>query len=695
MNRCSIKFRLISAVIIPVFLVVLLFALFTLHQNRSFFNSSLIRDAQSIILPFHSQLLRSLPSTGNNRSRFISLSVKTMGAIGFPDLIQAHSNLLSICFIDSKGKEVFAFGDVILESEEFKQAINQSSMIVGDSTFSNINKNHSAVVIPLLYNGSVDGYSVLIFSVEQYNAQYQRLLQTIMIVLFMASVVGVGGAYWVGQRITRPIISLADHIRNPDIHALDVDTGNHDEVGVLTQRFKEMQLEIEKKIRELNHEIKTRTQAEARVRNIAFYDMLTGLPNRHLFNDRLNVAIAKTMRKPSTLAVIFVDFDGFKNINDLHGHPAGDDLLRIIGERLASRFRTSDTIARFGGDEFVAIVEAENDSELETLTDDIVTICSKPAQVDHHTFCLSASVGVCLYPPQGATATELLKNADIAMYRAKAKGGNCSVIFNDAMAATISEKVQFKNDLVTAVKEQQFELHYQPIINLETNRVGSVEALIRWRHPSKGLLYPDTFIGVAEKNDLIGDIGHWVFKEACRQFQCWKSTIDNNMLETICINVSPKQIEEASFVDRISAIIRETGIQAENIEIEITENALMLSSQDCHNRLQEIRLMGVKIAIDDFGTGYSSFSYLWQFPINTLKIDRSFVDSCAQDQRKVGILQAIIGITNTLSIDVIAEGIETEEDCLIVRNSHCNRGQGYLFSKPIEADLLVAYIKDH
>ncbi len=677
--RRSIQFRLIQGVIILVLLIVGALGVFSLHQNEAYFKASLLRDATAAAKPFHLQLSESFPNDDEQRENLLKLSALTIGPVYFPRLLELNSNLSGVYFADRNGHPLFAFGQVDASREEIKAIAKQNRN--QEPSLVDLSNHKAAVSVPFLVEGEMLGVSILIFPTELIEERNHNLVFTILMVMLIACAFGVIGAYSIGQRITRPIVRLAQHIQAPDEVGLSLCLKNEDEVALLAKRFSEMQEELNRRFDDLNREIGVRTRAEANIKRIAYFDELTGLPNRWAFNDRLKAMTAEHRDGNGRVAVLFIDLDGFKHINDFHGHPVGDRLLRDLGQRLKARFAATDMIARFGGDEFVAVVKVNSETSLKSLADDIVALCGSVKNVDDYVFTLSASIGICFYPEHGRSSTDLLKNADIAMYSAKAEGGNTAVIFNEAMAQTVEETVRVRDDLIKAIDQQEFELNYQPIFDLESRAIVAMEALIRWRHPTRGIVLPDTFIRIAEENGLIVDIGDWVLREACQQFARWKPML--NTLERVCINVSPKQVEHDQFLSSVSRAISFAQIKPTSIELELTESILISGSRESDERLKALRKMGVKIAVDDFGTGYSSLSYLRQFPITTLKIDRSFVDNCAEDQVRIGILHAISAMTRTLGIKSIAEGVDNEADLAIVAAESCNEIQGNLLGPPM------------
>ncbi len=676
-------------VTLPVLLVMLAYFSFTIYQNNIFYDTGLYQQSDALVYDFHYEVRNNIPQKAENYNELAHLLIKVRGATFFPERVDSNTNFLSYYYVDKNGEEIFSYGDVVLDKAQIRAAITDIDRykIVCTSDL-----DYALIILPFSVDDSDSGYSIVVYSTIAYEKQHKKLYTAIFQALIITALVCFIFVYLVGNKIAKPIVSLANHIVDPDKHVLEDDTNNKGEISILTQAFLSMQKEIAHKMEELNKEVAVRSDAEERAQKIAFYDQLTGLPNRYSFNRHLDTIISEDKAKNEFFALLFIDLDGFKVVNDLYGHSIGDHLLKILADRLKVGVGERNYIARFGGDEFVAISQLEDIYEL---AQDIVAICSQPVTIDGYELMVSSSVGISFYPQHGKTRTELLKHADIAMYKAKQKGGSHSVLFEISMSQKIVEENKIKEDLLLAIERDEFELHYQPILDLKDGRVTCLEALVRWRHPERGLLYPDSFIEIAEQADLISDIGNIIIRKACRQYQYLKNAIQDNLLETICINVSPKQLEIDGLEETVKSVILETGIGANEIEIELTENILLDNNKIYSKKLKRIRELGVQVAIDDFGTGYSSFSYLWQFPIDTLKIDRSFVDGCAKDKSKQGILQAIVAITKALSIYSIAEGIETKADADVVLNSGCGYGQGYYYSKPLTVEQLEDYLKNN
>ena len=435
-------------------------------------------------------------------------------------------------------------------------------------------------------------------------------------------------------------------------------------------------------------DISDRIQAEEIIRFQAYHDMLTRLPNRTLLKDRLNQAISQAKRHDNKLAVMFLDLDRFKVVNDTLGHMVGDQLLQAVSMRLKKCIREGDTLARIGGDEFTLIlpeVSSRTDSRL--VAEKIITALQSPFSIDGHEFFVGTSIGIAHYPDDGHTMETLIKHADIAMYYVKGNGKNGYQFYADNMNEVYSHHMSLENDIRRALQNNQFKIFYQPQVNIETSEIFAMEALIRWEHPIRGTIKPCEFISLAEETGLIQPIGEWVLRNACKDLARWRAAGLTTV--RIAVNLSASQLEDDGIVTTIISILDEYDIPANMLEIEITENILMKDIENGINKLNRISRHGVKIAIDDFGTGYSSLNYLKKLPIDTLKIDRSFIHDMETNQEDSSIIRAIIAMARGLNLNIISEGVETQAQLEKLREWRCKNMQGFLFGRPIaEADAM-------
>ncbi|UGQ47690.1 bifunctional diguanylate cyclase/phosphodiesterase [Massilia endophytica] len=432
----------------------------------------------------------------------------------------------------------------------------------------------------------------------------------------------------------------------------------------------------------LQGEIVERRQAEARVHHMAYHDSLTGLPNRALLADRLDRAMLSAQRSDRKLAVMFLDLDRFKTINDSLGHLTGDLLLKEVAGRLCRAVRASDTVARLGGDEFVVLLPGMHKSEEAVqVAEKIIEILSAPIDLEEHRLHVTPSIGICVYPDDGQDVETLMRHADAAMYHAKAAGRNNYQFFTQKMNLTAAHHFELENSLRGALASGEFELHFQPIMDIGTRRLHTLEVLLRWRRPGHGLVMPDQFISLIEENGLIVPIGEWVIRRACEQSVQWL----REGLEPVplAVNLSPRQFMHRGLVDAIRRILDETGIDPSMIEFEITETALMQHGEHTLAVLDQINDMGIRLSIDDFGTGYSSLAYLKRFPVKKIKIDRAFVKDLEHSAEDRAIVAAIIALSDSMQLSVVAEGVETEGHFDLLQRQGCQYAQGYLFSQPV------------
>jgi diguanylate cyclase (GGDEF)-like protein len=449
-------------------------------------------------------------------------------------------------------------------------------------------------------------------------------------------------------------------------------------------------------------DISEQRKAEESIRRLAYYDAITGLPNRVLFKDHLNMALHQAKRNNNKVAVMFLDLDNFKRVNDSLGHVAGDQLLKTISKRLQESVRSSDlaardvsdvdaSLARLGGDEFTIMLSSLHGIEhVEVVARRILQRIAEPVILSGNKLVISSSIGISIYPEDGEDVDSLLKNADAAMYEVKSKGRNGVFFYNDNLRRQSQHRLQLESELHQALEQDQLRLFYQPKVDAETHEVLGFEALIRWNHPNRGMVSPGDFIPAAEDSGLIIPIGKWVIRTACRQHQAWRKA--GIPLVSISVNLSGHQFADDQLITAIRDILRETEMQADYLEFEITETVLMQDENMALNTLNRMKAMGVKISIDDFGTGYSSMSYLKHFPIDVLKIDRSFVKDLPEDKQDATITNAIIMLAKALGLGIVAEGVETTEQLAFLSGKQCDQIQGYLFSPPVPAEKAAAML---
>jgi len=489
----------------------------------------------------------------------------------------------------------------------------------------------------------------------------------------VAAIVVIVLTSFLANRLIRPISNLTDAasaISNGEFSE-PITFNRNDELGILAQSFERMRIAIKK--------------SNEQLRYAALHDRLTGLPNRAFFNHELTELITISQQDPDYLfAVLFIDLDGFKMINDTLGHEGGDLLLIDLAGKLKASTRQSDLIARLGGDEFVILLkQVQNLETATTIADRILEKLTVPIEIKGHEVFATASIGIALSHRNYHNIDDFLRDADTAMYEAKANGKARYTIFEPNMYLKAKQRLDLDRDLRFAIDNQELELFYQPIVNLSNQKITGFEALVRWRHPDRGLIDPDLFIPIAEEAATIVSIGYWVLRNACQTLSQWLKLgwVDPDF--TISVNISPIQLARDDFIEQISQILAETCLEPQYLQLEITETTVIKNIEDGKLIIQQLSGMGIKISLDDFGTGYSSLSYLYQLPINSLKIDRSFLNNLERDSNKLKVIRTIILLARNLDLNVIAEGIETEQQQVLLCEYCCDYGQGYFFSEPL------------
>ena len=438
-----------------------------------------------------------------------------------------------------------------------------------------------------------------------------------------------------------------------------------------------------------HEDITERRSFEARIAHMAHHDALTDLPNRALFNERLEQATER-VKRGDAVAVHLLDLDLFKNVNDTLGHAAGDKLLVAVANRLRGIVRGTDTVARMGGDEF-AVVQAgiKQPSEAAWLAERVVTTLSEPYDIDGHQVIIGASVGIAIGPTDGIDPGQLIRNADLALYRAKSAGRGAFHFFEAGMDVQMQVRCELENDMRNALSAGQFELHYQPVLNLESDDIVGVEALIRWHHPKRGMISPGEFIPLAEETGFIVPLGEWVIRQACATAAAWPGKVK------IAVNLSPAQFKSQGLVQTVLSALASSGLAANRLELEITENVLLQDTTATLATLHRLRELGVHIAMDDFGTGYSSLRYLQSFPFDKIKIDRSFVRDITVSTGSLNIVRAVAAMAKGLGMRTTAEGVETQEQLDTIRSEGCTEMQGFLFSRPQPAHEIERLLSSH
>jgi diguanylate cyclase (GGDEF)-like protein len=516
-------------------------------------------------------------------------------------------------------------------------------------------------------------------------AHHQRLF-LVLAVVGLASALGL----WAGQRsvdsIAEPIRGLGAHLARvaQGDFTNRVPAGGPGELQQLADDVNGMTADLAR-LYQLE-----RTGFQEQLWHQAFHDPLTGLPNRALFRDRLEHALARAGRQIEPVGVLVLDIDNFKVINDSLGHPQGDALLLAVAERLRNCLRSGDTAARLGGDEFTVLVEDVGQlSELTEVAERIAEALRRPIQLDGRQVVASASIGIALSSPN-KPAEALMRDADLAMYRAKTNGKARWELFDDTLEVQAMERLDMETDLRRALEREEFCVYYQPIVSLPEGCVVELEALVRWRHPDRGMVQPGAFIPVAEETGLIVPLGQWVLEQACRQARIWRDAASANAKIVMSVNLSARQFQHPTLVADIKRAVRESGLEPKALKLEITESVLMQDAESTLVTLHALKALGIQLAIDDFGTGYSSLTYLKRFPIDTLKIDRSFVDGLGQDAQDTAIVRSVVALAKTLNLSVTGEGVETVQQQLHLEELGCDLAQGYMFARPSPPEMLDA-----
>lgn len=450
----------------------------------------------------------------------------------------------------------------------------------------------------------------------------------------------------------------------------------------------------EKAVLVVVRDISERKKAESLIHKLAYHDTLTGLPNRRFFNEHFSYALAEASQKNKLTALMFIDLDELKNVNDSLGHAAGDELIKAFAARLKGLVRNDDIFSRWGGDEFTLVItELSDESFVVNTAERILEAFEQPFNIKGHDLYVTPSIGITIYPLDGIDQESIIKNADTAMYRAKELGGNNYQFYTREMNEKVLQNITLANSLRQALSNGEFEIFYQPIVNVDTAQIVGTEALLRWNNPQMGLVLPGEFIPIAEKTGLIIPIGEWVIRNACLQNKQWQEAGFPTIY--VSINLSARQFRQPNLVEIISSIIKETRIDPRWLRLEITESTAVKNVEFTIKTLQELKYLGIKIAIDDFGTGYSSLNYLKRFPLHTLKIDRAFVQDITNTPEDGAIASAIITLAQSLKLETIAEGVETIEQLNILRSKQCSKIQGYLFCRPLPAlDIKNLFLKN-
>lgn len=587
------------------------------------------------------------------------------------------------------------------------------------------------VMLPIALDGERIDSVILIADLEELYFQLGNQFIIIILVLLMSLLVALIISSRMQRIISGPILNLADSaklVSKTRNYTLRVSRQSQDELGTLTDAFNNMLGQIQEQderlnqhnedleelvarraaeLHELNNQLKTQAhqleelvrvrtaelhELNERLKHQAYYDTLTNLPNRSLFNDRLSQAILHAQRGRKALAVLFLDLDRFKNINDTLGHAVGDHLLHKVASRLRQFVRKEDSVARLGGDEFTILLGSLNcPQDAGDLSNKILTSLAHPFQCNGHALHITTSIGIAVYPNDGNDTETLMRNADTAMYCAKTRGRNNYGFYAAEMHADSLDRLEMENHLRRALAREDFVVHYQPQCDIQSGRIVAVEALLRCKHQERGLVSPSVIVPILEETGLILPVGEWVLRNACSQARTWINAGLTPVKMTV--NCSSRQFNQRNLCDKVMQILEESGLSPHLLTLEITESLLMQNSEHTVTTLHKLSTMGVHLAVDDFGTGYSSLNYLKRFPINTLKIDKSFVNDITTDQDDAAIVKAIIAMAHALGLEVIAEGVETEAQLAFLRGHSCDAVQGYLLGKPLSKEKIVSKLE--
>lgn len=529
---------------------------------------------------------------------------------------------------------------------------------------------------------------------EDINTTINRTFLGIVVLLLILGAVMTAFALRLGRYISESVTRLISAMQQISVGKLDthIEINGSDEISLLALGFNQMTEQLMKATAAQDVLQREADRRSEELNYLAHHDTLTKLPNRLLFDVLLEQSLKHAKRHEQGVAIVFMDLDKFKNINDCLGHPVGDHLLKILADRLTKVLRNIDTVARIGGDEFVFIIEEINHiKDAKIALKKVISIFDEAFFLNGHAIMMTASMGISLYPMDGEESAVLIKNADAAMYLAKDEGRNSFKFYNHMLTKNAYDQVFLETALRGALSRKEFYLVYQTQVSIEHGGVLGVEVLLRWHHTELGLISPEIFIPIAEANGLIHDIGAWVLLEACRQGKVWLDAGLN--FGRIAVNISGLQVMNAEFCQQVAEVLNSSQLPSENLELEMTEGSIMQDTERATQHLKELRSMGVLLAIDDFGTGYSSLSYLKKLPVHRLKIDRSFIIDIPENEDDRVIAEAVIALGGALNLVVVAEGVENEEQLQFLKARGCPVAQGFLFSKPIAVEAMTGYLE--
>lgn len=606
---------------------------------------------------------------------------------------QAASEILSTLKLMGSINRAYLFNnkDVLLATYEKDDKVKRNTRItLAELKALNSSFNTHILIKKIELDQQMIGILFIEANLDKLNTRLSLLILAVAIAAFMGLIISLLISLKINKFLTQPISTLTNlvgRVSGSHDYSVRSQLSSRDEIGSLAMGINAMLSSIELRDERLETELAKQKQTEKALDRLAYFDTVTQLPNRHYFNQQLNLKIAEAAKFNKICCLMFIDLDDFKVINDTYGHRVGDQLLADVGARLKETLKLGDEVFRIGGDEFAILISDNNHlSHARELAEKIIRDCAEKFIINNNDLYIGLSIGISGATQPVIQAADLLRSADSAMYRAKSEGKNNFKFFSKEIDDESHFRSYVENALRIALSRNEFEVYYQPIVNLRSEQIVGFEALLRWHEPIYGDISPGIFIPCAERIGVIIPIGEWVLRQACEQQKklCDEFGIDFMMN----VNLSGRQIREFDVVHKILDIVSETGINPTSLNIELTESVLMDNSQSTINKFHSLRAAGVSISIDDFGTGYSSLSYLKRFPINTIKIDRSFIMDISQDSDDQAITLAIIALANTLKLTVVAEGVETVEQKNILKLNNCEKAQGYLFSKPLPSNSL-------
>ncbi len=667
-SSLSIKRQLSIDVLLLVSIIVLGYTMVIYFQYVGAQKDKIINEAQTIISPFYDAIRSELPDEDRSINLYLTVALLSKEKTQIPYLINTHKELLGICFINNEGKEILRHGKV--------DTINLNQ----DKTL-HLDNSHITVNIPFKMQEKNLGRTIMVFSSNQFNKEKAQILINGSFFLLVFLSIGLLGARKVGHSIATPIELLSNHIKHKQLKDLPL-LNRQDEIGDFSRTITSLASSLEIREKELN--------------KLAYFDELTKLPSRRLFIDRFEQMLSTAKRKNLTLAVLFLDLNKFKYVNDNYGHDTGDALLQQVADRMCTKIRKSDTLARISGDEFTLLL-SDNYTErsIAIFCEKLFNLFEHPFNIKQRQIYISLSIGIALYPGDGEDVETLINNADRAMYHAKKIGGNQYEFYNHELQLQYRERLTIESSLRQAIIDESIDLHYQPQILLSSGEVCGIEALARWEHPTLGAIAPDKFITIAEEVGFIESLSELILQKACKQMSEWLRK--GLSTETkIAVNLSSLDFINPNLISTIKKILTDTSLSPSNLEIEITETTTINQPEQVIKTTNSLNNMGISIVVDDFGVGYSSLSRLNMLKPSALKIDRSFVNGMDREKLEHQLfVKAIISMAQALNFNVVVEGVENKAQLNIISTMKVPslKVQGYYFSKPLPAEEFAYYAK--